>query len=39
MIDGRNIFGQLVKNNMITYKNRKRAMIKKDDHFTGCLLD
>ena len=40
MIDGRNFFDQLVKNNKVTYKNiRKIATGQGDDYTTGCLLD
>ena len=39
-IDGKNVFGQRVKNNKITYENiRKIATGKGDDSITGCLLD
>ena len=40
MIDGINIFGQLVKNDKITYENiRKIATGQGYDYTTGCLLD
>ena len=40
MIDGKNVFVQLVKNNKVTYENiRKIATGKGDDYTTGCLLD
>ena len=40
MIDGRNLFDQPVKNNLITYdKIRKVATGQGDDCTTGCLLD
>ena len=40
MIDGRNLFDQPVKNNLITYDNiRKIATGQGDDYTTGCLLD
>ena len=40
MIDGKNVFDQLVKNNKVTYENiRKIATAQGDDYTTGCLLD
>ena len=40
MIDGKNIFDQLVKNNIRTYDNiRKISTGQRDDYTTGCLLD
>ena len=40
MIDGKNVFDQLVKNDKITYENiRKIAIGQRDDYTTGCLLD
>ena len=40
MIDGRNIFNQLVKNNLVTYQNiRKVATDQGDGYTAGCLLD
>ena len=40
MIDGRNVFDQPVKNNLITYDNiRKIATGQGNDCSTGCLLD
>ena len=39
MIDGKNVFDQLVKNDKITYENiRKIAIGQRDDYTTGCLL-
>ena len=40
MIDGKNFFDQLVKNNKVTYDNiRKSSTGQGDDYTTGCLLD
>ena len=40
MIDGKNFFDQLVKNDKVTYENiRKIAIGQGDDYATGCLLD
>ena len=39
MIDGKNFFDQTIKNNKITYENRKIANGQGDDYTTGCLLD
>ena len=40
MINGRNFFDHIVKNNLKTYDNiRKIATGQGDDHKTGCLLD
>ena len=40
MVDGKNFFDQLVKNNKVTYENiRKNATGQGDDYTTGCLLD
>ena len=40
MIDGKNFFDQLVKNNKVTHENiRKIATGQGDDCTTGCLLD
>ena len=39
MIDGKNVFVQLVRNNKVTYDNiRKIATGKGDDYITGCWL-
>ena len=40
MIDGKNFFGQPVKNDKVTYENiRKITTGQGDDYTTGCLLD
>ena len=40
MIDSKNLFGQLIKDNKVTYDNiRKIATGQGDDYTTGCLLD
>ena len=40
MIDGKNFFGQPVKNDKVIYENiRKVATGQGDDYTTGCLLD
>ena len=40
MIDGKNVFGQRIKNDKVTCENmRKIATGKGDDYTTGCLLD
>lgn len=40
MIDGRNFFDRLVKNNTRTYENiRKNATVQGDGYTSGCLLD
>ena len=40
MINGENLFDQLIKNNKLTYENiRKIATGQGDDYTTGCLLD
>ena len=40
MVDGKNFFDQLVKNNKVTYENiRKIATVQRNDYATGCLLD
>ena len=40
MIDGKNLFNQLVKNDKVTYENiRKITVGQGDDYATGCLLD
>ena len=40
MIDGKNFFDQLVKDDKVTYENiRKNATDQGDDYTTGCLLD
>ena len=40
VIDGRNLFDQLIKNDLKTYDNiRKIATGEGDDYTTGCLLD
>ena len=40
MIDGKNLFNQLVKNDKVTYENiRKTTVGQGDDYTTGCLLD
>ena len=39
-IDGQNLFGQPIRNNLITYDNiRKISTGQGDDYTTGCLLD
>ena len=40
MIDGKNVFDQPVRNDLITYDNiRKIATGQGDNYTTGCLLD
>ena len=40
MLDGKNVFDQPVKNDLIAYENmRKIATGQEDDYTTGCLLD
>ena len=40
MNDGKNLFGQPIKNNLITYENiRKIATSQGDDYKTCCLID
>ena len=40
MNDGKNFFGQPIKNNLITYENiRKIATSQGDDYKTWCLID
>ena len=40
MINGENLFDQLIKNNKVTNENvRKIATGQRDDYATGCLLD
>ena len=40
MIDGKNFFGQPIKENKVTYeKIRKFATGQGDDYATGCMLD
>ena len=39
MIDGKNSFNKPIKNNKVTYENRKITTGKGDDYATGCLLD
>ena len=39
MINGENVFDQPIKNNKVTYENRKIATGQGDDYTTGCLLD
>ena len=39
MMDGKNVFDQPVKNNKITYENRKIAISQGYDYAVGCLLD
>ena len=40
MIDGKNFFDPLVKNDKVTYENiRKTSTGQGDDYTTGCLLD
>ena len=40
MIDGKNFFNQLLKNDKVTYENvRKISTRQGDDYTTGCLLD
>ena len=39
MIDGKNLFNQPIKNDLITYENiRKFATCQGDDYTTGCLV-
>ena len=39
-IDGRNFFGQPIKNDLKTYDNiRETATVQGDDYTTGCILD
>ena len=39
MINGENFFDQPIKNNKVTYDNRKIATGQGDDYKTGCLFD
>ena len=40
MIDGKNLFDQLINSNLKTYENfRKITIGQGDDYTTGCLLD
>ena len=40
MIDGKIVFGQPIKNDLITYENsRKIATCQRDNYTTACLLD
>ena len=39
MINGENFFDQPIKNNKVTYENRKIATGQGDDYTTGCFLD
>ena len=39
MMYGKNVFDQPVKNNKITYENRKIAISQGYDYAVGCLLD
>ena len=39
MINRENFFDQPIKNNKVTYENRKIATGQGDDYTTGCLLD
>ena len=39
MINGENSFDQPIKNNKVTYENRKIATGQGDDYTAGCLLD
>ena len=39
MINGESFFDQPVKNNKVTYKNRKITTGRGDDYRTGCALD
>ena len=39
MIDGKNFFDQSIKNNKITYENKKIAISQGYDYTVGCLLD
>ena len=40
MINGKNFFDQLIKNNKVTYENIKKiAAVQGDDYTSGCLLD
>ena len=38
MIDGKNFFDQPIKNNKITFENRKKSG-QADNYISGCLLD
>ena len=39
MINGENFFDQPIKDNKVTYENRKIATGRGDDYTTGCFLD
>ena len=39
MIDAKNIFDQLVKNNKVAYENIRKIATGRGDYTTGCLLD
>ena len=39
MINGENFFDQPIRNNKVTYENRKIVTGQGDDYTTGCLLD
>ena len=40
MIDGKNFFGQPIKDNKVVYENIRKAVTGQgDDYTTGCLLD
>ena len=39
MINGEQFFDQPIKNNKVTYENRKIATGQGDDYKTGCLLN
>ena len=40
MIDGKNFFNQLVKNDKVTYENIRKISTRQGDKYTtGCLLD
>ena len=39
MIDGKNVFDQLIKNNKITYENIRKIAAGQDDYTTSCLLN
>ena len=39
MIDGKNFFDKPIKNNKVTYENRRITTGKGGDYTTGCLLD
>ena len=40
MIDGKNFFNQLLKNDKVTYENVRKISTRQGDNYTtGCLLD